>query len=86
MSPSRTAVKRDEGGKSLTHDPRRLKRRRVAAGLSMTELALLAKCSKASVSMLESGRYFSATPGLLARLARALSCEITDLIPDEDAA
>ena len=82
MSASRTAVKRED----LTHDPRRLRRKRIEAGLNMTELAARADCSKATVSMLESGRYFSATPGLLARLAAALGCTITDLMPDEEAA
>lgn len=83
MSDSKATVKQ-VGGKrdDLTHDPRKLKLRRVAARLSVTKLAALAGCSKAHLSMLEDGQH-GASPEMLGRFADALGCRITDLMPDE---
>jgi len=82
MAEGRTAVKRPDGDKDLTHDPRRLKYRRVAAGLSVTDLADKAGYSKAHISMLEDGQH-GASPECLRELARALRCEIADLMAAE---
>ena len=68
--------------KGLTQDPVRLRRRRLAAGLSLTAAARRAGCSKAHVSMLEKGTH-GASPQLLARLASLYGCETADLMPDE---
>jgi predicted transcriptional regulator len=84
MGDTRTGVKRAEGDKALTHDPRKLRRKRYEAGLSVTELAALAECSKAHVSMLEKGGLHSASPVMLRRFAQVLDCEIADLMPDEN--
>jgi transcriptional regulator with XRE-family HTH domain len=83
MRESQTVVKRDAVGKSLTHAPQRLKYRRVAAGLSITELATLAGYSKGHLSMLEDGKHHSASATCLKKLAEVLGCEITDLMPTE---
>jgi transcriptional regulator with XRE-family HTH domain len=69
----------------VNQDPAKLKRRRIAAVLSVTELAALAGVSKGHLSELER-RTRSASPAVLSRLAVALGCEITDLLPDEAAA
>jgi transcriptional regulator with XRE-family HTH domain len=85
MRHSEPAVKRTEGDKELTHDPRRLRRRRITAGLSIRELAAKAQVSVGSISMLENGKQ-SAGVKMLADLANALGCEIADLMPDENTA
>lgn len=70
-------------GRPKNQDPDRLRRRRVAAGLSVTELASLAGCSVAYLWQLENGDY-SASPRILAALAGALpDCKIADLMPRE---
>jgi transcriptional regulator with XRE-family HTH domain len=71
-----------ENQKGLTQDPVRLRRRRLAAGLSLTDAARRAGCSKAHVSMLEKGAH-GASPQLLARFASLYGCEIADLMPGE---
>lgn len=64
-------------------NPKRLARRRVEAGLTQTELAKRAGCSKSLVSEVEAGRAnFSVTN--LAKISEALGCTIADLLPDED--
>jgi transcriptional regulator with XRE-family HTH domain len=85
MRDSEPAVKRAEGDKELAHDPRRLRRRRRLAGLTVRELAAKAQVSVGSISMLENGKQ-SAGVKMLADLANALGCEIADLMPDENAA
>lgn len=66
-------------------NPKRLARRRVEAGLTQTELAERAGCSKQLVSMVEAGRAnFSVTN--LGKISQVLGCEIADLLPDEDQA
>ena len=83
--PSRVKTKREirpGPERDLNQDPKRLRRRRVAAAMSMTELAAAAECSLPYLSQLERGQY-SASPKVLARLAKALGCEITDLMPPE---
>jgi transcriptional regulator with XRE-family HTH domain len=77
MPPSAAVVKRE-----LPHDPRKLIRRRRAAGFTQRGLALEIGCSNGHISMLEHGRH-GASPPMLARIARACGCTITDLMPDE---
>lgn len=63
--------------------PKRLTRRRIEAGLTQTELAKRAGCSKSLVSEVEAGKAnFSITN--LAAISRVLGCEIADLLPPED--
>lgn len=73
-----------QGGKnrSLSQEPRRLKWRRIAAGLTIRQAAAKAGVSMGTISELENGNY-SATAPTLAALAKAYECEITDLMPDE---
>lgn len=65
-------------------DPKRLRRRRVAAGLSQTALAKKANITKSHISSVENGRA-GFSPEFLARVAMALDCTIEDLMPDEEA-
>lgn len=82
MSDDARSVKRAGQPRGISPDPRRLKRRRMAAGLSQMTAARTVGCSKANLSQLEHGVH-GAFPELLARLARAYGCDITDLMPDE---
>lgn len=79
MKHARQSVKRRT---PLNQDPMRLRRRRVAARLSVTELAAKAGCSVSYLWQLENGHY-SASPALLGALADALECPILDLMPPE---
>lgn len=63
-----------------SQDYRRLKWRRRAAGLSLTEAAARAKISKSHLSKLEHDQD-SASPDLLGRLAGVYGCVIRDLMP-----
>ncbi|MFJ6841426.1 helix-turn-helix transcriptional regulator [Streptomyces griseoluteus] len=65
-------------------DPERLKRRRVAAGLSQTDLADIIGVTKQHVSMVATGQA-NFSPRLLKATAVALDCEIEDLLADEPA-
>ena len=60
-------------------DPKRLTRRRVEAGLSMTDLGLKAGVSKGHVSMVERG-VANFSPRNLVKIANVLQCTIDDLI------
>ncbi|WP_405930356.1 helix-turn-helix domain-containing protein [Streptomyces sp. NBC_00827] len=66
-------------------DPARVRRKRIEAGLSQIALAAMAELSPAHMSSIErrgrSGR--GASPKVLARLADALGCEISELMPPE---
>ncbi|MGP4093032.1 helix-turn-helix domain-containing protein [Nonomuraea sp. KM90] len=66
----------------LDHDPVRLRRRRVAAGLEAQELARRVGISKSALSRIERG-HNNASPPVLERLAQALNCQIADLMPEE---
>ena len=79
MSRERRSVKRE---RPLNQDPKRLRRRRVAAGLTITQLASKAGCNIAYLWQLENGDY-SASPVMLDKLAGALGCTIEDLMPRE---
>ncbi len=64
----------------LNHDPRRLLRRRLIAGLSQVAAAQQAGCTKSNLSKLEHGAY-GASPELLAAFAALYGCDLADLIP-----
>lgn len=64
----------------LDHDPKRVRRHRVAAGLEAQELARRVGISKSALSKIERGRN-NASPGVLERLAKELGCTIADLMP-----
>ena len=76
-------VNQRRGERELTQDPRKLRRRRIAAGLTIRQLSQKAQVGIGSISDLEHGKQ-SARPGMLAALAKALGCEISDLMTDED--
>jgi transcriptional regulator with XRE-family HTH domain len=78
MSDSGQSVKEPGRNRTLTQDPRKLRNRRINAGLSLTDLAEQAGVSKSYLSELEAGIYSASAP-LLADLARALKRRITDL-------
>lgn len=63
-------------------DPARVRRKRIEAGLTQGALAAKSEISQAYMSMLEKGSA-SASPPVLSRIARALGCEIPDLMPPE---
>ena len=83
MSDADGPVKRSGESKELSHDPRRLKRRRYIAGLSQVAAARAAGCTKSNLSKLEHGAH-SASPELLTALASVYGCDITALMPPED--
>lgn len=85
MNDSGKRVNPSRDDRSLTQDRRRLKRRRIAAGLTLREAAALAGCDFSLIGYLERGER-SAGPHTLAALAKAYGCEITDLMPPESVA
>lgn len=64
----------------LDHDPARVRRHRVAAGLEAQELARRVGITKSAMSKIERGKN-NASPGVLERLANVLGCQIADLMP-----
>lgn len=82
MSQPTEAVKERDSDRFLSHSPERLRYRRKAAGLTITELAEKIGRSRAMVSMYENSQH-SPNPGTLAKLAAALGCSTTDLMPDQ---
>ena len=83
MTKRLQSVKQPRGHTDVAIDMRKLRRLRLAAGLSVSELARRAGCSKGYVSMLEHGDRKQPEAGKLAALAKALKCKIIDLMPDE---
>jgi transcriptional regulator with XRE-family HTH domain len=71
-----------EEPRRLTQDPRRLYLKRAEAGLTSKDLAKRAGVNPATIWRLENGNR-SARADILGRLARALGCPVTDLMPDE---
>lgn len=65
-------------------DTQRLMRRRVEAGLSQNALARKAGVTKQLVSAVSLGKA-NFSPETLAKVAKALDCEISDLLPEDDA-
>lgn len=76
-------VKQRQGDKRVSIDGPRLRYRRLAAGLTVEGLAQRADCSKGYISLLENGHRTNPEALTLAALARALDCQITDLMPPE---
>lgn len=64
----------------LPQDPERLRRKRIEAGLSQPALAKKAGVHKSTVWRVEEGLN-PAEADTLRRLAKALDCEIADLMP-----
>ncbi len=74
-------VPRRAVGRTVPVDGSRLRRARWLAGLTQTECARAAGLSPAHLSLLERGR--TTTPGTLRRLAEALQCMPSDLLPSD---
>lgn len=85
MSDDTGRVKSPAKPKQLSHDPRRLKRRRIIAGFSQVNAASAAGCSKSNICKLEHGAY-GASPELLAALAELYECRAADVMPARYAA
>ncbi|MEU9208475.1 helix-turn-helix transcriptional regulator [Streptomyces sp. NPDC048415] len=64
-------------------DPKRLRRRRVEAGLSQNALALQVGVTKQLVSAVSLGKA-NFSPQTLKKVAEVLGCEIADLVPEDD--
>jgi transcriptional regulator with XRE-family HTH domain len=64
-------------------DPKRLRRKRIEAGLTQTALAQMAGVTKSHVSAVEKGNA-GFSPQNIAAIATALGCEISELLPDDD--
>lgn len=84
MNDGRKRVNPPRDDSSLSQDRRRLKRRRIAAGLTLRAAAALADCHWTTIGKLEQGER-SADPRSLAKLADAYGCKIEDLMPPEPA-
>lgn len=76
MSKSNRA---DKARSPLDHDPDELRRRRVAAGFRLVDVAERANISVGHVGELEKGKR-NPSPRALARLAVALGCKTEDLM------
>lgn len=84
MKRRRSSVKRRYPNRDFDLDPRKLKRRRMEAGLTLDELATKVGCTRGHLSMLENDRHGPSV--LLARsLAAELGCDVRDLLRDERA-
>jgi transcriptional regulator with XRE-family HTH domain len=71
----------------MNEDPREFRRRRIAAGLSVTDLAKKAGVSVSHLSSVECGKA-GFSPGNLKAIAEVLECEVHDLLlpePDDQA-
>ncbi|GII88205.1 hypothetical protein Ssi03_61950 [Sphaerisporangium siamense] len=68
----------------LNQDPDRIRRLRTEAGLDGQSLARLAGISKSYLWQIEQGNA-NASPPILGKIARALGCEIADLMPPLEA-
>lgn len=79
-SPRRQAAR-----ETFDHDPARLRARRVAAGRQQADVAKAAGISAGYLCELERGTR-NPSPPMLKRLAEALGCQITDLMPERVAA
>lgn len=67
------------------HDPVKLRRKRIEAGLNQVDVARVTGIQQSHISRLERGAS-STTPKSLGRIALALGCTIADLLPDRAAA
>lgn len=82
MNDGTETVNPPRSDRSTTQDGRRLRRRRLAAGLTLREAAVRAECDFSTIGKLEKETR-SAGAHMLAALARAYDCKITDLMPPE---
>lgn len=80
-----TKKERTRPKRPLDHDPVKLRRRRFAAGLTLTALAERSGMNLSTLSGYENGKH-SPSPRSLVRMAKALGCEPADLMPDIEAA
>jgi transcriptional regulator with XRE-family HTH domain len=71
--------------RGVRHSPEALRACREARDLSQEQLAQMAGCSQCYLSQLELGDRWP-SPRMLLRLADALGCTVTDLIPRQRAA
>jgi len=78
--PGTTSRRAQAARTPLDHDPRRLRRRRIEAGLTLAALAAKTNLSSGHLCELEKGTR-NPSPHALARLAAALGCEPADLMP-----
>ncbi|MEV4705059.1 helix-turn-helix transcriptional regulator [Actinoplanes sp. NPDC049316] len=62
-------------------DPAKIRRRRIAKGLSLSAAAAAAGITKGALSLIENG-HRGGTMRTVVAIASALECEITDLMPD----
>ena len=72
-------------GTSKLHDPDKLRRKRIEAGLNQTGLAEATGIQQSHISKLERG-VSDTTPKSLARIAKALGCTVTDLLAEHELA
>ena len=63
-------------------DKRKLRMKRIRAGLTQSALARLAELHPSHISLMERGGR-GASPRTLNTLADVLGCDITELMPDE---
>lgn len=64
-------------------DPRRLRRKRIEAGLSQTELAQRAGVTKSHLSDVERGQA-GFSPRNVVAIAEVLGCTVAELMPDDE--
>ena len=67
------------------HDPDKLRRKRIEAGLNQPGLAEAAGIQQSHISKLERG-VSDTTPPYLARIARVLGCTVADLLAEHELA
>jgi transcriptional regulator with XRE-family HTH domain len=65
------------------HDPEKLRRKRIEAGLNQTDLAQVTGIQQSHLSKLERGAS-NTTAKSLARIAKALGCTVTDLLAEHE--
>lgn len=82
---SKTTNRADTARSPLDHDPAELRRRRVAAGRLLVDVATEAGITFSHLSELERGTR-NPSPPTLSRLAAALGCTTEDLMPARPAA
>lgn len=67
----------------MNEDPKSFRRRRIEAGLTVTQLADRAGVTKSHLSSVELGKAGFSPPNLLA-IANVLGCKVHDLLLPED--
>ena len=72
-------------GSLKLHDPDKLRRKRIEAGLNQTGLAQAAGIQQSHISKLERG-VSDTTAAYLARIAKVLGCTVADLLAEHELA